>query len=192
MATALQRPRPHPLEDQQRRPLADGLIANGEVNVHGSGGDLLVYDREFGDFILTCDVKMSQPYCNSGVFLRVSDLKDPVMSGIEIQVYSERSASHNDFGAIYDLVAPKRNASQGSGAWEHLEICCQGPQVSVHVKSELVAEMNCNDLDQPGLRPDGIKHKFGRAIKDFSRRGYVGFQDHGPDVWYKNVKLLEL
>ena len=24
------------------------------------------------------------------------------------------------------------------------------------------------------------------------RRGYLGFQDHGHKVWYKNVKLLEL
>jgi hypothetical protein len=51
--------------------------------------------------------------------------------------------------------------------------------------------MNCDDYDQPGLRPDGSKHKFGAAIKDFPRKGYLGFQDHGHKVWYKNVKLLE-
>ena len=31
-----------------------------------------------------------------------------------------------------------------------------------------------------------------RAIKDFAQKGYLGFQDHGNKVWYKNVKLLEL
>ena len=31
-----------------------------------------------------------------------------------------------------------------------------------------------------------------RAVKDFARSGYLGFQDHGHKVWYKNVKLLKL
>ncbi len=31
-----------------------------------------------------------------------------------------------------------------------------------------------------------------RAVKDFARSGYLGFQDHGQKVWYKNVKVLEL
>ena len=31
-----------------------------------------------------------------------------------------------------------------------------------------------------------------RAVKDFARTGYLGFQDHGHPVWYKNVKLLPL
>jgi len=31
-----------------------------------------------------------------------------------------------------------------------------------------------------------------RAVKDFARKGQLGFQDHGHKVWYKNVKLLPL
>ena len=46
-------------------------------------------------------------------------------------------------------------------------------------------------------RRSGAWHKFKlngkpRAVKDFARSGYLGFQDHGHKVWYKNVKLLEL
>ena len=62
---------------------------------------------------------------------------------------------------------------------------------------EDVASMNCDEFDKPGLTPDGQKHKYvlngkPRAIKDFARSGYLGFQDHGHKVWYKNVKLLPL
>ena len=44
---------------------------------------------------------------------------------------------------------------------------------------------------------DGQKHKYKlkgepRAVKDFARKGYLGFQDHGHKVWYKNVKIREL
>jgi len=31
-----------------------------------------------------------------------------------------------------------------------------------------------------------------RSKIDFARRGFLGVQDHGHKVWYKNVKLLEL
>jgi hypothetical protein len=31
-----------------------------------------------------------------------------------------------------------------------------------------------------------------RAVKELARKGYLGFQDHGHPVWYKNVKLLPL
>ena len=30
------------------------------------------------------------------------------------------------------------------------------------------------------------------AVKDFPRTGYIGLQDHGNNVWFKNVKLLKL
>ena len=67
-------------------------IEDGAINPYGSGGYLLVYEKPFGDFVLKCDVKMSQPDCNSGVFVRTGDLNDPVYSGLEVQVSSEHRA----------------------------------------------------------------------------------------------------
>jgi hypothetical protein len=173
-------------------PVANDLVADGAFNTYKCGGYLLVYDRPVGDFVLSCDVKMGGPECNSGVFLRVSDLQDPIQTGLEVQIFSDPGATVHDFGAIYDLVAPKRNASKGGGEWDHLEIRCEGPLVSVKVNGELVTELNCDELTEPGKRADGSPHKFNRAIKDFARSGYLGFQDHDHDVWIKNVKLLEL
>jgi len=43
------------------------------------------------------------------------------------------------------------------------------------------------------LRPDGTKHKFTKmTVKDFNRPGFFGFQDHGKDCWYKNVRIKPL
>lgn len=168
-------------------------IEDGAINVHGTGGYLLVYDQPFGDFVFQCDVKMSQPECNSGVFVRTGDLNDPVNTGLEVQVFKGEDQPIHEFGAIYDLVPPSKNATHGPDQWDTLEIRCEGPQISVRVNGEEVATMNCDDLDQPGLRADGTPHKFaGKAIKDFPRRGYIGLQDHGHDVWYKNIKLKKL
>jgi 3-keto-disaccharide hydrolase len=168
-------------------------IEDGTINVHGTGGYLLVYDRPIGDFVLRCDVKMSEPECNSGVFFRVGDLADPVNTGLEVQVFAGDETPLHEFGAIYDLVAPSHDATRGPGGWNTLEIRCVGPEISVNVNGEEVATLNCDELDQPGLRADGSQHKFaGKAIKDFPRSGYIGLQDHGHDVWYKNIQLKEL
>jgi hypothetical protein len=168
-------------------------IDDGAVNVHNTGGYLLVYDQPFGDFVLKCDVKMGPPESNSGVFLRTGDLADPIYTALEVQVYDGPLSGNQDFGAIYDLVAPSKDATKASGEWNSLEIRCEGPLVSVKINGEEVTTINCDDYDKPGLRSDGTPHKFtGRAIKDFPRRGHIGLQDHGHDVWYKNIKLKKL
>lgn len=100
-------------------------------------------------------------------------------------------------GALYDLVPISRHAGRPAGEWNSVEITCRGPHLSVKVNGEAVSAINCDDFTQPGVCPDGEKHKFKlngqpRAVKDFARRGYLGFQDHGQKVWYKNVKLLAL
>jgi len=167
-------------------------VTNGTVNPHGSGGYLLVHKKPYGDFVLKCDVKMSQPDCNSGIFVRTGDLSDPVYSGIEVQVSSDTKPSLHGFGSIYDLVAPSKDATNGPGKWDTVEVRCEGPIIRVSVNGEKVASINCDEWDQPGRRPDGSRHKFGKAIKDFPREGHLGLQDHGHDVWYKNIKLREL
>ena len=166
-------------------------IEDGSVVPHKSGGYLIVYDKPFGDFIFKCDVKMGER-CNSGIFFRVADLKRPVQTGFETQVLSGKGTSYHDFGSIYDLIKPKKNLSKGPGQWNTIQITCKGPHISVAVNGKTVASMNCDEWTEPGKRLDGTRHKFKRAIKDFPRKGYIGFQDHGHKVWFKNVKILEL
>ena len=166
-------------------------VEDGALVPYKSGGYLIVYEKPFGDFELQCDVKMSVEECNSGIFFRVSDLKKPVYTGFEAQVYQGGTGYH-DFGAIYDLVRATKDVVKPVGQWNHVLIRCRGPVVEIEVNGEQVAAMNCDDFDKAGLRPDGTKHKFGGAIKEFERSGYLGFQDHGHKVWYKNVKLREL
>ena len=51
------------------------------------------------------------------------------------------------------------------------------------------------DLDQwteANKNPDGSKNKFGTAYKDMPRKGFIGLQDHGNAVWYRNIKIKEL
>lgn len=178
------------------KPIATA-IEDGSLVPYKSGGYLIVYDQPFADFRLKCDVRWEDPRCNSGIFFRVQDLENPVHTGFEVQVMSGTKTGKHEFGAIYDLVATSKNAGKETGQWNAVEIECRGPKIQVRVNGFDVAAMDCDQFDQPGVCPDGEKHKYQlngkpRAIKDFARKGYVGLQDHGHKVWYKNIKLLQL
>lgn len=158
-----------------------------------SGGYIIMYDKkQFGDFTLKCDVKMGDDQCNSGIFFRVAAPKNPIYSGFEIQIMNGDEADMHSFGAVYDLTPPTKLVHRGTGEWNTVELTCRGPEIIVRVNGEETTRMNCDEFDKRGLRPDGSRHKFGSTIKDMPRVGYLGFQDHGHPVWYKNIKLLEL
>lgn len=170
---------------------ADSVIEDGTLMPYKSGGYVLMHNKQYGDFILKCEVKMPKR-CNSGIFFRIGKPRNPVQTGFEVQVMNSKGKGMHDFGAIYDLVAPSKNNLKPTGEWNAVEIKCVGPHISVKVNGEVVAKMNCDEWTEPGKRLDGSRHKFKSAVKDFPRKGYLGFQDHGAKVWYRNVKLLEL
>ena len=172
-------------------------VENGSIVPYKSGGYIVIHEKQFGDFVLMCDVRWESAECNSGIFFRVEDPKNPVHTGFEVQVMSGNATGKHQFGAIYDLVPNLKGAGKPTGEWNRVEIRCEDSHIDVTVNGEAVASMDTNDFDKPGVCPDGKKHKYKlngepRAVKDFAKKGYLGFQDHGNKVWYKNVKLLEL
>jgi len=52
--------------------------------------------------------------------------------------------------------------------------------------------MDLNRWTDAHLNPDGSENKFDIAYRDLPRVGHFGFQDHGTDVWYRNVKIRSL
>lgn len=166
-------------------------VEEGALVPYKSGGYLVIHEKQFGDFVLRCDVKMPEK-CNSGIFFRIGNPKNPVQTGYEIQVMTGKGTSKHDFGAIYDLVGPSVNNAKGAGEWNAMTITCKGPHISVAVNGKIVSSLNADEFTEPGRSADGKKNKFKTAVKDFPRKGYLGFQDHGHKVWYKNIKLREL
>lgn len=176
----------------QGKALPDANVQADGLNPHKSGGYIIVHEKPHGDFVLDFDYKISKG-CNSGVFLRVGDLKDPVMTGLEIAIDDTTGKGMHDTGAFYDLVAPKVNAQKPQGEWNHMTIAAKGPRIDVAVNGETVSSIDLDAWKEAGKRPDGSAHKFTKVvIKDMARKGFLGFQDHGQDCWYKNVKLEDL
>jgi hypothetical protein len=168
-------------------------IEDGCINPFKSGNYVTYAKDKYADFVLACDFKLSKD-CNSGIFIRTGDPKDPVQTGIEIQVYDSKAEkpSKHDCGAIYDLVAPSKNALKPLGEWNHIEITCDKNKIKVALNGEAVAEMDLDQWTQAEKNPDGSANKFKTALKEFPRAGLLGFQDHGQPCWFKNIKLKKL
>jgi hypothetical protein len=172
-----------------QKPLAKANVQADGLNPHSSGSYLVVHEKKYGDFILDFDYKLTKG-CNSGVFIRVNDLRDPVMTGIEVALDDTTGTGMHDPGAFYDLVAPKENTQKPAGEWNHMTITARGPKVAVTLNDKEVATINLDEWNEPGKRPDGSNHKFENvAIGKLARSGYLGFQDHGSDCWFKNIKI---
>jgi hypothetical protein len=168
-------------------------VEEGSINPHGCGGYMMIHEKEWGNFVLALDFKISKG-CNSGVFVRTSPLKprpgkDVGYNGIEVQILDSTTAGYHDTGAIYDLVKPIRNAMKPVGEWNHMVVTCDHNILQVELNGEKVSRMDLDEWKEPNKRPDGTSHKFDVAYKDHPRQGFIGLQDHGAACWFKNIKL---
>src|SRR6516225_4952285 len=80
-----------------RTPVEDGCI-----NPHKCGHYMMVHKKQWGDFVLMCDFKISKG-CNSGLFIRTFPLKprpgkDVCFNGIEVAIDDTRGAGYHDTG----------------------------------------------------------------------------------------------
>ena len=65
-------------------------------------------------------------------------------------------------------------------------------KIAVALNGEAVSEMDLDRWTEAGKNPDGTANKFRYAYKEMARRGYIGLQDHGNVVWYRNIRIREL
>lgn len=144
------------------------------------------YESEsFEDFALHVELRVA-PGANSGVFLRAQP-NDPVYRGFEVQVLDDHGAPPHKqgSGAIYDVVTPMFNMARPAGEWNSLDITVQGGEVIVLMNGWMIVH---TDLDKMTM-PLG---KYPAPFSELPRRGHLMFQDHGGEVWYRNVRLMTL
>lgn len=158
------------------------------------GGGSIWTKKQFGDFVLNLQFKLEKG-TNSGIFIRTADIKNPVQTGIEVQLldsYGKTAPGKHDCGAIYDCLAPSKNMTKKPGQWNRMTITAKANQIKVVMNGQQIINMDLNQWTEPGKNPDGTKNKYKTAYKDMPRIGHIGFQDHGKPVWFRNIKIKPL
>lgn len=168
-------------------------VENGEL-VWQKGCGSIWSKQQYGDFVLDLEFKVA-PKTNSGVFIRTGNPKDPVQTGIEIQVldsYGKARPGKNDCASVYDCLAPSENAEKKPGEWNRMVITAKANRIQVVLNDKQVIDMDLDQWTEPGKNPNGTPNKYKKAFKDFPRSGHIGLQDHGGAVWYRNIRISRL
>ena len=167
-------------------------IDNGELMFDGSGGGDIITRAKYSDFELTFDWKVSEG-ANSGVMYRVT-LGDsaPYMSGPEYQILDD--AKHGDgkntltsAGSLYGLYVAEGKVLKPAGEWNSAKIVQQGNKIEhwLNGKKVVHAEIDSDDWKQ---RVNKSKFKNWKKF-GVSQTGHIAFQDHGNQVWFRNIKV---
>ena len=172
-------------------------------NPKGKGeGGTIIYDREFSDFHLKLEWKISEGG-NSGIFYLGSE--DPSFDRIyktapELQVLdNERhpdaklgTNGNRKAGSLYDLIPAEPQNFKGAGTWNQTEVIHKDGHVKHIQNGETVLEYK---IGTPMWNALVARSKFPGLNPDWAsvpEEGYIGLQDHGDKVWFRNIKIREL
>lgn len=162
-----------------------------------TGGDI-VTDEEYGNFELQLDWKVSRNG-NSGIFFYVKEdrVKYRRMSqtGLEMQIldnggHADGKITKHRAGDLYDQISAKSEPVKKVGEWNHVRIRSVNGLLdfylnNVHIVSTTLWSDNWWAL---------IANSKFKSMPEFGtfRVGRIGLQDHGDDVWFRNIKIRRL
>ena len=140
--------------------------------------DYLTSERLYGNFVLDLEFKFNAKG-NSGVFMRVGDLKDHVKSGFEVQIldtHGKKQFGAHDCGGVISASAPSKMMVKPAGEWNRYTITLKDNRLVVILNGEQIQDLDLSTS----------------PLKDRPAKGYISFQDEAKRIWYRNVRIKEL
>jgi hypothetical protein len=179
--------------------------AGGGEAQEADGGDI-IFAHKFKNFELSVDWKASKAG-NSGIFYLAQEIENqPIyISAPESQILDNENHVDAKMGvdgnrqssSLYDMIAAKPQNANPFGQWNNTTI-------TVFKGTVLHAQNGVNVLEYHLWTPQWTEmlqaSKF--SLKKWplafellnncggpNREGYIGLQDHGDDIWFRNIKI---
>jgi len=179
----------------------DGAIhldASSKQSYQTNGGGDLVTDAEYENYHLKLEWKIS-PNGNSGIIINTkedtSKYRESWYTGMEMQVldnngHSDGKIPKHRAGNLYDLIAVSKETVKPVGEWNLAEVVNNRGKLDLYLNGEHVVDTRMDDDAWRNLIA-GSKFK---DMPDFAKfsRGRIGLQDHGNDVWFRNIQIKQL
>ena len=181
--------------------IKDGILqvlssGKGEA---GGGGDIIT-TKKYKNFELSLEWKVSEGG-NSGIFYLAQEKPDqPIWkSSPEMQILDNEKhpdgvrgmEGNRRAGALYDLISCNPEMVKPAGEWNHVKILVYRGTVIHWMNGQNVLEYHLWTDDWKKMV---LNSKF-KEYSDFinpATEGYIGLQDHGDDVWFRNIMIREL
>lgn len=197
------------------------VIDDGAIHFNskgaGDGGDIM-FAKRFGNFVLEVEWKLAKGG-NSGIFYltqEVESIRDDGSRQLEAVPFSAPeyqvldNVNHPDAklgkdgnrqsASLYDMIPAKPQNQKPYGQWNKARIEVNNGTVTHYQNGEKVLEyrlwtpqwtqMLINSKFHPGGWPLAFVLLNNCGGPD--HEGYIAFQDHGDDVWFRNIRVKPL
>jgi len=178
-------------------PPGDGWVAeDGAIKIEAgaSVGDL-VTEGQYRDFELAFEWRVS-PGANSGVMLRVSDAGNATYStGVEYQIlddsqHADGADAKTSAAALYGMIAAEPKELAPVGEWNRGRIVMVGNRCEHWLNGQLVVRYEIG-TDEWDARIAGSKFAGWEGF-GVQPSGRIALQNHGDEVWFRDVKIRDL
>ena len=175
----------------------DGALHLVPTGKKEDAGDL-VTNKEYGNFHLKVDWKVA-PGANSGILFHIKEdaekYHQTYSTGPEVQVidndgHSDGKITKHRAGDLYDLVKSSSEPVKPVGEWNTAEIISNKGKLEIRLNGVTVVSTTQFDDNWKALIA-GSKFAKWEGFGTFTS-GKISLQDHGNEVWYRNIMIKEL
>ena len=193
--------------------IEDGCIKINESGMGEAGakdgGDIIFANKKFKNFELAFDWKVDKG-ANSGVFYQAQEIPNqPIyISAPEYQVLDNENHPDAKLGvdgnrqsaSLYDMIPAKPQNSKPFGEWNTAKILVYDGTVAHFQNGTQVVEYHLwtpkwkEMLDNSKFSKDKWPEAYELLLNcgGENHEGYIGLQDHGNNVWFRNIRVKEL
>lgn len=158
----------------------------------------ILTNSEYDNFDFKTDWKIA-PAGNSGVIFYVHEdkpkYKNTYQTGLEMQVldnegHPDAKIIKHRAGDLYDLISSSSEPVKPAGGWNHAEIISNNGKLDFYLNGVHIVNTTLWD-DNWRQMVAGSKFK---TMPDFGtfKKGRIALQEHGEEVWFKNMKIRKL
>ncbi len=181
-------------------------VENGELVVMPAaggesvnGGDIIT-KQQFSDFELIVEFKLTEG-ANSGIKYFVTERQPRPQGsaiGLEFQILDDEKHPDAKMGkdgnrtisSLYDLITAKNKKPNPIGQWNTARLVSKGTHVEHWLNGTKVVEYERGSADFRKLVAES-KYKTFEGFGE-SPRGHILLQDHGNQVFFRNIKIKVL
>jgi len=176
--------------------VSEGTLFRDTTAVKKEAGDICT-DEVFENFDLKLQWKISKDG-NSGVMFLVHESPEydaPYLTGPEMQILDNEGHPDGKIikhraGDLYDLISSSSEPVRPVGEWNDAEIRLDHGKLTLYLNGVQTVTTTLWDKQWNDL----VKGSKFAKMPGFAKykSGHIDLQDHGHDVWFRNIKIRKL